>query len=459
MSTQTTIVAQCTPTGSGALALIRVSGHDALTIVARCAHFSSKQSLLTAASHTIHHGWVVGSSSKKKIDEVLFLVMHAPKTFTGEHTVEITCHNNQFLIQEIIQEIILCGARLAQPGEFTRCAVENNKIDLLQAESINEVIHANNQQALKAAFLQVEGSLSQWIAKIEKKIMHCIVLIEASFEFLEEDVDFSKNIKHELHDVLQIISSLKVTFDQQKLIRQGIRIALLGSVNAGKSSLFNHLVAAERAIVTSIAGTTRDVIESGVYRSDGTYVTFIDTAGLRHTNNVIERAGITRSFKEAELADIILLVVDGSRTHTKAEETIYQQLIDQYLKKIILIVTKHDIARDQTLCLTENVSSVALSTHTKYGCELLEERITERIQALLKKTDSPFLLTQRQKHLLLHFEQELLAIQAMLINDEKAYELIAHHAKNALADLSELTGRSISEQALDAIFKEFCVGK
>ncbi len=453
-----TIVAQCTPRASGAIALLRISGPQAFSIADRCALLSSGHALSTVPTHTIHHGWVVDAQGTK-LDEVLFLVMHAPRTFTGEHTVEITCHNNQFLIELLIERIIACGTRPAQAGEFTRAAVENNKIDLLQAEAINELIHANSQQGLRHALDQLRGTLSHHLAELEIQVLRIIGLCEASFEFLEEDVDFSDKLSEAFQNIFVSLSHLKKSFDQQHLVRQGVRIALVGTVNAGKSSLFNALIGKNRAIVTNIAGTTRDVIEAGSYH-EGLYRTFVDTAGLRTTDDIIEREGIERSYQEAQHADLVLLINDASRTLTDSEKEIYATILDRYPAKTIFVHNKIDALDPQALTLfsASSVAIIPVSTQTGEGIETLHQMISQAIEELMTKTECPFLLNKRQMSLLISFENKLKEA-AQFLEKPIQYELLAHHLKDALAVLTELTGKSVSEKAMDMIFRDFCVGK
>ena len=336
------IIAQCTPQGSGAIALLRLSGENAFTIADAISKLPSQKKISAQPTHTIHYGWVIDANGNN-IDQVLFLIMHAPHTFTGDDTIEITCHNNPFIIQNILSAAISAGARLAQEGEFSRRAVENNKIDILQAEAINDLIHANTQLALKQSLSQLEGSFTQWIILLEKQLIKALALSEASFEFIdEENMEFNLQIKEIIDAVLATSNKLKNTFDQQQQIRQGIRIAIIGSVNAGKSSLFNKLLQQNRAIVTNIAGTTRDAIEAGLYKNNN-YWTLIDTAGLRTTNDIIEQMGITRSHEEAHKADIILLVFDSSQALTDSEIAVYQDLLNSYANKIIIINNKTDL--------------------------------------------------------------------------------------------------------------------
>lgn len=448
-----TIVAHCTPSGPGAIALIRVSGPDAVAITAQCAQLSLKKSLLSVETHTIHHGWVVAKDGKL-LDEVLFFVMHAPRTFTGQTVVEISTHNNPFIIESIVQELIACGARPAQRGEFTRQAVESGKLDLVQAEAINELIHANSEQLLQQSLQQLKGSFSHWIVQLETQLLKLIALCEASFEFLEEEVDFSGPMQEALKKIFTDIGTIKQSFDQQQQLRNGIRIALVGSVNAGKSSLFNALIGKNRAIVTDIAGTTRDVIETGIYK-DGVYLTLIDTAGLRQTADIIEQQGIERSYQEAQTADIILLVIDGSRVTTVQELEIYSTLLERHKEKIITLINKIDQPEKHTFTVKDYIKTCA---QNKVGIEELNKAIQTKITQLFAQNNSPFLVNKRHFTLLTSFEQKLKIVETMLTGSIE-YELVAYHLKDALETLTELTGKSVSEKAMDTVFKEFCVGK
>lgn len=450
-----TIIAQCTPIGTGAIALLRISGADAITITDRFTQLASNKSLSEATSHTVHYGSIQGKQ-REIIDRVMFIIMHAPRTFTGQNVVEITTHNNQFVIEAIIATAIRHGARLAQQGEFSRRAVLNGKIDLLQAEAISELLSANTQFALKKSLAQLDGSFSHWVHKIEQQLLHALAFSEASFEFIdEEDLAFSRQIEAIIISILDTITQLKQTFDQQQQIKQGIRIALIGSVNAGKSSLFNALLKKDRAIVTNIAGTTRDSIEAGLYRN-GNYWTLIDTAGLRHTNDIIEQQGIDRSHKEAELADIILLVIDGARSMSNEEEKAYRTLLDQYIQKTIIVHTKADLA--PVAIPLANHGYLASSASNATSIDPIHQAIEQKISILFDRAESPFLLNQRQFNLLMGLEQKLHALLPQ-VRHAPQYEIISYHLQDALTLLSELTGKSISEAGMDAVFRNFCVGK
>ena len=448
------IVAQCTPIGSGAIALLRLSGINAYKIADKCTKLASKQLISTRTSHTVHYGWIVNEKGIH-LDQVLFLVMHGPQTFTGQDIVEITCHNNPFIIDSIIQQLIRCGARIANRGEFTQRAYLNKKIDLVQAEAINELIHAHTQQALKKSLAQLEGSFSEWICNIEKKLLRALMLCEASFEFNEDDINFDDEIRTFIHSLLKDIQKIEQSYDQQQQIRDGIRIALIGSVNAGKSSLFNALIEKNRAIVTNIPGTTRDAIEAGMY-TDSSYITLVDTAGLRNTDDHIEQEGIKRSFEEAKKADIIILTIDSSNSPNAQEETIYEKLISQYSEKIIPVATKSDIKQYNPT--RKNLKFISTSTKAGKNIDLLKKEIQKKITKILQTSEMPFLLNNRHFHTLQKLKKDLQKIESMTTKEIEP-ELISIHLRDALERLTELSGKNISEQALDEVFKQFCVGK
>jgi tRNA modification GTPase len=474
------IVAQATPQGAGAIAMLRVSGNRAVEIVDLIAHIPGNKKLVDQDSHTIHYGWVVDKAGQH-VDQVLFLLMRAPKTFTGENVVEITCHNNQFLVEQVIDIIIQAGARLADQGEFTRRAVLHGKVDLVQAEAINELIHAQTSQALKQSLRQLEGSFSAWIANIEKQLIHIVAYCEASFEFLDEEISFELQIKERLCLVQADVAKVLKTFDKRQYVTQGVRIALVGSVNAGKSSLFNALINRQRAIVTDIAGTTRDTIEAGVY-SDGAFVTFVDTAGLRESNDVVEKIGIDRSFQEVTSSDIILMVFDATVHYSPEEIDVYQTIAQEHAEKIIFVQNKIDAGNNVLPFLLNSVTTraslsdealpktisdaseglregwIAVSVVQHKNVDQLRMKIDEKINALMHVGQSPCLLNKRQYTLLLLLETELEFIKKSIAT-RIDYELLVISVNDAISKLSELTGKTVTEDALNAIFREFCVGK
>lgn len=462
---QQTIVALCTPQGSGALALIRFAGQDVFEIVDKFSKLSANKSLLEQQSHTICHGFVVDSSDKNKIiDDVLFFIMRGPKTFTGQDSIEISCHNNQFIIEQIIQIACKSGARMACPGEFSKRAVLNGKMNLIQAEAINDLIHAQNELALKKSMEQLHGTLSHFLSDLEADFIRLLAFVEASFEFVEEehkDIDLDEQIRLYCSNILKKLSEIKVNFNQQKQIRQGIKIALLGSVNAGKSTLFNTILNQERAIVSDVEGTTRDSIESTFYK-EGVFWTFIDTAGLRQTEDKIEKQGIERSLLQAQDSDLILLIFDATQIPSGEYERRYKEIIDLYGKKVIFVVNKIDqinFDRDKfSKFLKKDEYVVAVSARERSGMEELLQIISNKVGEIFSKGQSLFLLNQRQSRLISEIE---LNFEYVVKNqlDTLEYELMAYKLKEILELMSELTGKNVNERVLDSVFNEFCVGK
>lgn len=474
------IIALCTPRGSGAIALIRLSGDNAVYVADSIARLSSGTTLTQAPTHTIHHGHVIDPANDNEVvDEVLFLLMRGPKTFTGQDTVEITCHNNQFIIERLINLAVAYGARPARPGEFSKRAYLQGKIDLVQAEAINELLSAQTELALRQSMSMLGGSLSQHVSHIQAQLVSLLGYVEASFEFLDEeqrDLDFNNAIIQRTASILKQVGELKAHFAHQKQVKEGIRIAVLGVVNAGKSTLFNALIKNERAIVTDIAGTTRDSIEAGIY-SNGNFLLFIDTAGMRQTDDVIEQMGIERSFAQAAHADVILLVVDATSTLTTQQAEQYQALLNQYHTKIIVVINKIDVqAFDNPFVVSahrgladsgciepsqapwQDVPVIKVCAKQSTGIEELQTAIEGKIQELFSQLNSPFLLNQRQFKLLTEIEARLEFI-ANGYADGIHYELVAYKVKDLLEKVSELTGRNVTEQVLDTVFSEFCVGK
>lgn len=455
-SQEQVIIAQCTPQGTGAIALLRLSGRDVFNLVDKAARLASGKKLADQATHTIHFGWVTDEQNQN-IDQVLFLVMKGPKTFTGQDIVEITCHNNQFLIEKIMDRMMSCGARLAGRGEFTERAVALGKIDLIQAEAIHDLIHAQTAASAEYSLKQLEGSLSSWVFEIENSVLEMIAFCEGSFEFLDEEMEFGSDVALKMDHLLEKIQNLLKTFPKQQYIKEGIKVALIGSVNVGKSSLFNCLLEKNRAIVTPVAGTTRDTIEAGVYK-EGEFLTFIDTAGIRKTDDVIEQAGIDRSFQQAAQADIILLVVDRSQLLSADVCAAYEKIITDYTDKIIVVYNKME---QQVISdfLSAHGQTISVSARDHKNIDILYQEIFKRIKQLKGTEAISCLLNKRQYDLLSKFYKDLQEIRPMLNLKRIDYELVSYRLKEAVTLMSELTGRTISEAAFDKVFDTFCVGK
>jgi len=451
------IVAQCTPRGAGAIALIRLSGCGVVALADRMSRLASGAELVALASHTIHYGSVT-SQSGDIVDNVLFLLMHGPRTFTGQDTVEITCHNNQFVVEQIIECAIELGARLADRGEFAKRAVLNGKLDLLQAEAVNDLIHAATPQGLRKSLGQLEGTLSSKLVRMERELIRAIALCEASFEFIEDEAPdgFRDELLRIICSLGDEVAAMQKSHNLQQQVRNGARVVIVGAVNAGKSSLFNALLGVDRAIVTKLAGTTRDTVEAGVQR-DGFFWTLVDTAGLRQTGNVVEREGIKRTIAAAQEADIVVLVFDGSRIHGAVEWDECLQMMSRWEDKLIVVRNKSDLVQHALQGLGRQ--AMAVSSKTGENVPALEDAIRRRIVQIMGKEEAPFLLNQRQYKLVMKLDGALQEVAAMLDQREVAYELISTHLNDAASCIAEMTGKSITEKALDAVFREFCVGK
>lgn len=453
-----TIVAQCTPQGPGAIALIRLSGVDAVIIAEKMAKLPGGKKLSEQKSHTIHYGYVVDEHGQP-IDQVLFLLMRAPQTFTGQDVVEITGHNNQFLVEAIIDRALQCGARLATNGEFAQRAVESGKMDLVQAEAMNDLIHAQTAESLKYSLSQLQGTFSSWIASVEQSVIEMLAFCEGSFEFLDEEgIEFIDDIKIKMTALIKKIEALLSTYSKQQYIKEGIRIALVGSVNVGKSSLFNCLINKKRSIVTEIAGTTRDIVESGLYKNSG-FLTFVDTAGIRKTDDRIEKEGIDRSHQEIVMADIVLLVIDGSKHLSIEQAAEYKNLLELHGTKIIVVQNKIDLAPSSlqeldSLC----VPIIQVSAKESLHIEKLHAALDAKMNELKGAGQITCLLNQRQYALLSTFFNQLISIVPMLQHPVD-YELVSYRIRESLQSLSEVSGRSVSEAVLNQVFQSFCVGK
>ena len=449
-----TIIAQCTPQGSGAIALIRVSGPQAVQMTDVVARLHSKKKLQDLETHTIHYGEIV--ENNLVVDTVLFLLMKAPRTFTGEDVVEITCHNNQLIVYKIIRAFLHQGARVAEKGEFAKRAVMNDKLDLVQAEAIHDIITATSDDALKKSLSMLQGSFSSLISEIEEKVLHVIVYAEASFEFLDEEMDFSDEIRKRCDHILSLVGEALQTFDKRRQLYEGIRVALIGKTNVGKSSLFNALINRERAIVTDVAGTTRDTVEALFFHND-LQLTFIDTAGIRKTKNFIEQKGIDRSFDEAAQADIILLVVDNQAEYTEEEIQQHVDLLQKYEDKVVIVQNKIDTSSEHVSFLSGKVAIKVSALH-KQNIKDVYLALQEKAKAVIGQDNTPFVLNKRQYDLLLQFHHY---INSFMKQSKRAfdYELLSFHLKESLELLSEVSGKTITEKAFDKIFQSFCVGK
>ena len=449
-----TIAAIATPLGEGALAVIRLSGHDALAVADGCFRPAGTNSVkpTKATSHTIHYGHIVDSDNRP-VDEVLLAVMRAPRTFTAEDTVEVTCHGGIVASQAVLQTVLAAGARSALPGEFTRRAFINGRIDLAQAEAVSDVIHARTDLALAAANEQLAGKLSQRIQSLRDELMQTLAHIEAHIDFPDEDIapDTHSQLTARLENGLAFIDELLATANEGRILRRGIRAAIIGRPNAGKSSLLNQLLGHDRAIVTATAGTTRDTIEETA-NIRGIPVVFIDTAGLREAADAIEAEGIRRSHESMAQAELILHVLDATEPLTDED----QQYLDQFSDRQRLIIANKI---DQPAASEIDFDCISTSATEGTGIEDLKDAIRATVWAGEIRADMlPAMINARHQDALRRARAGL-ANSITGMQTDATLEIIAMDLRIGTNAIGEVVGQTATEDLLDQIFGQFCIGK
>jgi len=452
-----TIAAISTPIGEGGLAVVRLSGPNSPAIAQRCFRPIGKSSLapLDAPSHTLHYGHV--HRGDKIIDEVMLAVLRAPRTFTREDMVEISCHGGVLPAKLVLDTLLEAGARLATPGEFTRRAFFNGRIYLTQAEAIADLIHSRTELALEAANEQLAGKLSKRIEKLRDEMVQTLAHIEAHIDFPDEDIapDTREALIARLRHGISFMDELLQTAGEGQILRRGIRVAIIGRPNAGKSSLLNQLLGHERAIVSPIPGTTRDTIEETA-NIRGIPVVFVDTAGLREAHDQIEAEGIRRSHESLARAELVLHVLDASEPMASEDQARFDQLAG---KKRIIVVNKIDLPCRLHFTAPPSTAVVELSCQTGVGLETLKERIkdavwaggvgSEMLQVMINSRHQEALQRARR-----HTSD---AVDALARNE--TLELPAMDLRIATNAVGEIVGKTTTEDILDSIFSQFCIGK
>jgi tRNA modification GTPase len=448
-----TIVALATPHGTSGLAVIRLSGKDAIRIVQTV--FKGKK-LEDQPSHTIHLG-ILGENDKA-IDEVMVSVFKEPNSFTKENSIEISCHGSPIIIREIIKLLLKIGVRLAEPGEFTKRAFMNGRFDLAQAEAVADLIHAENDNARQAALNQMRGGFSNEIKHLRQELIHFASLIELELDFGEEDVEFAKRLDLQalIRKIQNYLSSLINSFNQGNVIKNGIPTVIAGKPNAGKSTLLNALLNEEKALVSDIPGTTRDVIEDEIHLG-GINFRFIDTAGLRETKDIIESMGVSRAREYMKKASLILYLFDLS--NTSLEEIKQQESDLQKLNiPIIKVGNKLDKAPAELIKVIENQDFIFISASTKVNLELLKEKILSKFRINEVKQGDVLVTNLRHYQKLTETQQALVRVLEGLDNGITG-DFLAMDIRQALHYLGEITGEITSDDLLANIFTKFCIGK
>jgi len=440
---QEPICAIATPSGVGAIGVVRISGAGAVELVNRL--FKGKN-LLEAQSHTIHFGTICDSI--QVIDEVLVSVFKSPRSFTKEDVVEISCHGSDYIIQQILKLLVRQGARLAKSGEFTQRAFLNGQFDLVQAEAVADLIAADSAAAHQTAIRQLRGGFSKQLATLRQELIHFASLIELELDFGEEDVEFANrdDLKALIVKLQRTIRPLIESFDFGNALKEGVPVAIIGAPNVGKSTLLNALLNEEKAIVTPIAGTTRDIVEDLLFM-DGIKFRIIDTAGIRETQDLVESIGIERSKKAIENADIVLLIYDSQATY----DEILPLAKD---KKTIWVRNKIDQDTHEKYL---HGNSIGISAKTALGLEQLKTQIVEKFRTQNTKPETTITNVRHYEHLLKTNQALSDALNGLNMNITG--DFLAQDIRLALHHLGEITGQIVNDDLLANIFSKFCIGK
>jgi tRNA modification GTPase len=456
MNHEDTICAVSTPAGEGGIGIIRVSGHDALALTTALFRPRGNKHLQDAATHTLHYGHIIDPSTDELVDEALVSVMRAPATYTREDIVEINCHGGMAPLWRTIALLIAQGARQAQPGEFTKRAFLNGRIDLAQAEAVMEIIRAKTELALKAANEQLVGGLSKEVASLRDRLLSLIAAVEAGIDFPEEDIetDTGRPLLDEVSLMRNDVDMLMNSFRYGKIFRDGYATAIVGRPNVGKSSLLNALLRQDRAIVTEIPGTTRDLLEEYL-NIEGVPLRILDTAGIRHSHDRVEQEGVRRSIAAIESADIVILVLDGSVPLVDEDRGVLEKIVG---KPTVVVVNKSDLKRSLGT-IDHPGPHVFLSCRTGAGLDDLRRAISDQVkQGMAGPREHSWAINQRHKTIL-EQTKESLAQALASIKSGMSPEFVALDLRTALDSLGLIIGATYTDDILEKIFSEFCIGK
>ncbi len=457
-----TIAAISTPMGEGAIAIVRISGVDAVGIADKLFVSPGGKRLSEMSSHTIHYGHLIDPLTMIVLDETMVTILRAPNTFTREDTIEINCHGGFVAVNKILQLVLRSGARLAEPGEFTKRAFLNGRIDLSQAEAVMDLIRAKTDRAMQVAIGQLDGKLSHLIQELRQKILEVLAHVEVNIDYPEYD-DVEEMSHHLLvangNEILVEINRLLQTAQQGKILREGITTAIIGRPNVGKSSLLNSLLQENKAIVTDIPGTTRDIIEEYV-NVNGIPLKLVDTAGIRETSDVVEQIGVERSFGAIDRADLILLVLDTAEPLHYDDIDLLKKVIS---KNVIILLNKADLSHELNVAELERYSNghavIETSILRNTGLEELQKEI-ERLYFLGNIQDHDLTYVSNARHIaLLHQAKESIEDALQAADNGVPIDIIQIDMTKAWESLGEIIGENMHDSLIDQLFSQFCLGK
>lgn len=455
-----TIAAIATPPGTGGIGIIRTSGPDAERIGR--ALFKPRKASDAFRSHRLTHGDIFCPETGRVLDEVLAAFLRAPHSFTGEDTLEIHCHGGPFILGKVLQAVLRAGARLAEPGEFTRRAFLNGRLDLAQAEAVQEMISARSQPGLDLAVGHLRGDLSRAIGELRASILDILSLLEAEIDFQEEEgIETAprEGLLDQLRDITARIEALTASYGEGRIMREGARVVITGKVNAGKSSLFNRLLGERRAIVTPHPGTTRDFIEESVVIR-GVPVRFIDTAGIRETDNPVEQAGIDLVREQSASADAVVVLLDGSAALTTDDRRILEE---NRRRNVIVAINKSDLPQVlETVPLAGDgpgEKPLRISAKTGEGMDAFRKAVHAAMDRATGGTCTETVITSLRHKIALERAFASLRMAEQALSGGLSPEFIAFDLREVLGALGEVTGQTVTEEILDRIFNTFCIGK
>lgn len=455
-----TICAIATPIGEGGISIIRISGNDALIKASSIFMPKNKQDITKMKTYTMRYGTIVSLDNNEIIDDVILSYMRGPYSYTGENVVEINCHGGVVATNRVLNEIVKTGIRLAEPGEFTKRAFLNGRIDLSEAEAVIDIINAKTELSMKSAIMQSRGALSKEINKLRQYLLNVLALIEYAVDFTEDDEDIiDQHLMDQIYDginkTLERTDQLLKNADEGKIIRDGLSLVIIGKPNVGKSSLLNSLLKENRAIVTDIPGTTRDIIEEYI-NIDGIPIRIVDTAGIRETEDTVEKIGVQRSREKIEEADLVIIMLDTSRKLEEEDLNIIKFIKN---KKYITLLNKIDLTReisDDIICNLEN--KIEISAKNDIGIDLLKDKIKDLFFNGEINSES-FIVSNTRHKQALYRAHEMCNTAIQELEKNEFLDLISIHITSAMKALGEITGDELEEDLLNKIFSEFCVGK